>query len=302
MTVSHRRIVQINRLRGLVLSVLLVCTGLWAQDTDSVISGTITDGEGSPVGGAQIMVRHLETGRTWSLLTGSEGVYIAPSLPPGSYVVEASAARFKTALTGVHLKNPREVVLDLVLQMGENVTGDKTSNSSQEPRQRERDSPPSRVTREDVSRPSGNHRLPPAAEFPPVDRRTEVSPPSEPAGKGQEQPEAESPPVDQRSSSSPSPEAPGTEQALPLTVQPAGFAVQVAFFRKREEAEGLRVTLQDRGYTSYVAAADIPGSGLYYRVRVGPFGTQEDAAEVVEDMRNRLPRPLPDFWIIPADR
>jgi cell division septation protein DedD len=221
------------------------------------------------------MVRHLETGRTWSLLTGSEGVYIAPSLPPGSYVVEVSAARFKTALTGVHLKNPRGVVLDLVLQMGGNIRGDKTSNSSPKPRQRERDSPSSTVTREDVSRPSGNHRLPPAAKFPPVDRRTEVSP---------------------------SPEAPGTEQALPLTVQPTGFAVQVAFFRKRKEAEGLRVTLQDRGYTSYVTAADVPGSGLYYRVRVGPFGTQENAAEVVEHMRNRLPRPLPDFLIIPADR
>jgi cell division septation protein DedD len=60
--------------------------------------------------------------------------------------------------------------------------------------------------------------------------------------------------------------------------------------------------VQDRGYTAYLAEADIPGQGLYYRVRVGPFGTREEAAELVADMRVRLPKPLPDFWIVPADR
>ena len=57
------------------------------------------------------------------MLTGSEGVYIAPSLPLGSYVIEASAPGFKMALTGIYLKNPREVVLDLTLRPEENPMG-----------------------------------------------------------------------------------------------------------------------------------------------------------------------------------
>ena len=87
-----------------------------------------------------------------------------------------------------------------------------------------------------------------------------------------------------------------------MTVQFGGFSVQLAAFREREPADELRVMLQDRGYDAYLAEPDISGSGLYYRVRVGPFGTREAVAEVVADMRKCLPKSLPDFWIIPADR
>jgi cell division septation protein DedD len=76
----------------------------------------------------------------------------------------------------------------------------------------------------------------------------------------------------------------------------------MAAFGKREPADAFQVMLQDHGFTAYVAETDVPGSGLHFRVRVGPFGTREEAAEVVADMRNRLPKPLPDFWIAPADR
>jgi hypothetical protein len=148
-----------------------------AQGTDSAITGTITDGEGLPVGGAQVTVRHLDTGRTWLLLTGSEGVCLAPSLPPGSYVIEVSAAQFKEGLTGVHLKNPSEVVLDLTLRPEEAINRENAPTLSQESGQREKlDSPPSRVTRETASRSSDSHRLPDSTEFPPVDRGATASP------------------------------------------------------------------------------------------------------------------------------
>ena len=328
--ISHGKIAQIVTLSGLVLSLVLVSGGLGAQDTRSVVSGTITDGEGSPVGGAEIVVRHLETGRTWSLLTGSEGVYIAPGLPPGSYVIEASAVGFKMALTGVHFKNPREVVLDLTLQPEENVNRKQASTSSREPEPKERgDSPLSPAPQEDASRTSGDYRLPSpaefpsvdrqssasplseppatrqaefAAEFPPVDRRSSVSPLPEPPVTRQAQPAVELSPVDPGSSPSPPPEPPATMRALPATVQTGGFVVQMAAFRKPEPAEGFRGMLEDHGYAAYVAEVDIPGSGLYYRVRVGPYGTQEEVAVVVADMQESLPRPLPDFWILPADR
>jgi cell division protein FtsN len=48
-----------------------------------------------------------------------------------------------------------------------------------------------------------------------------------------------------------------------------------------------------------VVEADIPGSGRYYRVRVGPFVTEEEAREAASNLRSRFSQELPDFWIVP---
>ena len=45
--------------------------------------------------------------------------------------------------------------------------------------------------------------------------------------------------------------------------------------------------------------ADVPGLGRYYRVRVGPFDTQEEAREVTSNMQSRFPQEIPGFWIVP---
>ncbi len=237
------------------------------------------------------------------LLTGSEGVDLTPSLPPGSYVIEISAAQFKEALTGVHLKNPSEVVLDLTLRPEETINREDAPTLSQEPGKREKvDSPASRVARETASRSSDSHRLPDPAEFPPVDRGANASPLSEPPVTRPAQPNLEFPPVDRGSNASPLPGPPVTRTAIPMAVQSGGFAVQMATFRQRERADEFRMMLQDHGYIAYLDEAEIPGSDQYYRVGVGPFGTREKAAEVVAGMRDRLPKPLPDLWIVPADR
>jgi len=259
-------------------------------------------GRACPVGGAQVTVRHLDTGRTWLLLTGSEGVYLAPSLPPGSYVIEVSAAQFKEGLTGVHLKNPSEVVLDLTLRPEEAINREDAPTLSQESGQREKlDSPPSRVTRETASRSSDSHRLPDSTEFPPVDRGSDVSPLPEPPVTRQAQPNLEFPPVDRGATASPLLGPPVTRTATPMAVQSGGFAVQMAAFRQRKKADEFWMMLQDHGYTAYLDEAEIPGSDQFYRVGVGPFDTREEAAEVVAGMRDRLPEPLPDLWIFPAE-
>ncbi len=271
MSNSHPKCSQFTSLSGLLLFLLLISGGLLAQNTDSAI----TDGEGQPVAGAQVTVRHQETGRTWLLLTGSDGVYLAPSLPPGSFVIEVLAVRFKEGLTGVHLKNPSEVVLDLTLRPEEDLNREEVPTSSQEPGQEEKgDPPPSGVTRGTAGRPSGKHRLPVPVEFPPVDRGSQASP---------------------------LPEAPVTRSVSPIGVQSGGFVVQMAAFKQRDKADDFRRMLQDHGYSAYLAETE-PGSEKYYRVGVGPFSTREEALEVVAGMRDRLPKPLPDLWIVPADR
>ena len=81
-----------------------------------------------------------------------------------------------------------------------------------------------------------------------------------------------------------------------------GFAVQVAAYRERQRAEALQAILQNLGYPAYMVEEDIPGSGRYHRVRVGPFSTSDEAAEVASEMGNRMPEPLPNFWIVPYQR
>ena len=98
---------------------------------------------------------------------------------------------------------------------------------------------------------------------------------------------------------SPAPtERPPTNQLGSTSTRGVGFAVQIAASRTRQEAEELRTQWEGRGYTAYVVEADIPGLGRYYRVRVGPFDTQEEAREVTSNMQSRFPQEIPDFWIV----
>ena len=57
--------------------------------------------------------------------------------------------------------------------------------------------------------------------------------------------------------------------------------------------------LQGSGYAAYVVEATVPEAGRYYRVRVGPFGTSEEARDVAVNLRNRFSEQLVDFWIVP---
>ena len=94
------------------------------------------------------------------------------------------------------------------------------------------------------------------------------------------------------------PSPPPTSQLGFTASRPVGFAIQIAAFRTRQKAEGLRAKLQEAGFTSYVVVTDVfPESARYYRVRVGPFDTREEAQRVASNLRSRFPREIPDFWI-----
>ena len=94
---------------------------------------------------------------------------------------------------------------------------------------------------------------------------------------------------------------PPTTQFASTGRQAERFAVQLASYRTRPRAEGLRAMLEDVGYTAYVVVSNVPPSGRYYRVRVGPFDTREEAREIALNMQSRLSDLLPDFWIV-SDR
>jgi DedD protein len=57
-----------------------------------------------------------------------------------------------------------------------------------------------------------------------------------------------------------------------------GYQLQVSSFKTRGEADAFAQQLRVRGHKAYVVEANVPGRGLWYRVRVGPFPTQAAAS------------------------
>ncbi|RYG85373.1 SPOR domain-containing protein [bacterium] len=62
-----------------------------------------------------------------------------------------------------------------------------------------------------------------------------------------------------------------------------GWQLQVSSFRESAEAQAFSDQLRARGHKAYVAEANVPGRGTWYRVRVGPFTSQQAAAAYRSD-------------------
>jgi hypothetical protein len=96
---------------------LLSAIGL-AQDTAS-LTGTVRDGTGAVIAGAQVTLKNTANGMSRELKTNSSGEYVAAGLPPGQYDVAASAAGFrKYQATGVVLRVAQNARIDVTLQVG----------------------------------------------------------------------------------------------------------------------------------------------------------------------------------------
>ncbi len=57
------------------------------------------------------------------------------------------------------------------------------------------------------------------------------------------------------------------------------FTLQVGSFQDKSEADTFFRQLENTSYKPYMVEAEIPGKGQYYRVRVGGFGTFDEAVE-----------------------
>src|SRR5581483_11717187 len=81
-----------------VVFLLLLCTNqLLAQGFFGSISGEITDQSGAAVPNATVKVTNVATNVTTTWKTNGAGVYVANSLNPGTYKVQAEAQGFRTA-------------------------------------------------------------------------------------------------------------------------------------------------------------------------------------------------------------
>src|SRR5689334_25259928 len=112
----------ILRFRPLLLvlaSLLVFATALATAQTNTSISGTVTDPQGRVVPGVALTLTNRATGATRVQTTGESGNYAFELLTSGDYRVEAQARGFKKAtFEGVHARIAKPVDLDITLQVG----------------------------------------------------------------------------------------------------------------------------------------------------------------------------------------
>ena len=228
-----------------------------------------------PLGGVGIKVTFLTPSRdfvgptlvreVWSGLTKEDGSYRVPNLLLGSYQVEASLAGFETNFRWVPLRTSAdEMILDVTLKAADLPGAVQRPPSLPEPESSEpiNESAPAATNQGERISPDAQPSPPPPEARPP----TEPPPPSQPGFTS------------------------------PTAV---GLAIQIAAFQIRQRAEELRATLQAAGFRAYVVETEVPpGSARYYRVRVGPVDTREEARGVGANLQSRFPQQVPDYWIV----
>jgi outer membrane receptor protein involved in Fe transport len=105
----------------LALLLLGVSLALGQAVTGSLV-GTITDAGGAAVPGAKITITETNTGRAHNAVSNSEGGYVLPYLPPGTYKVEVEKQGFrKFVQDDVQLNTGATLRVNAALQVG-NIT------------------------------------------------------------------------------------------------------------------------------------------------------------------------------------
>jgi hypothetical protein len=81
------------------------------------ITGAVRDISGSPLAGAVVLIRNVDTGYVRTLSTGPHGDYRATALPLGAYEVQVDYAAFRPhRVTGVRLSVERDAFLEHSLE------------------------------------------------------------------------------------------------------------------------------------------------------------------------------------------
>lgn len=89
-----------------------------SQATTGEVNGRITDEQGGVLPGATVTLTNPDTGYTRTVTTGSEGLYDAPLLPPGSYDVTYQMSGLKAAKRKAAVTVGATVTLNVTLGVG----------------------------------------------------------------------------------------------------------------------------------------------------------------------------------------
>lgn len=93
---------KLNHITAGLLLAVLVCLGVTARSyaqsaSSATILGNVIDPAGRTVPNVKVVARNVDTGLERETLTTSEGLYVIPNLPPGTYNVRVEASGFAKA-------------------------------------------------------------------------------------------------------------------------------------------------------------------------------------------------------------
>ena len=112
-----------NGLRAAALCAvaILVCAGsAEAQLAVATLTGHVTDPQNRPASGATVTVRNVGTDATWTSVSGSDGRFSVPMLPPGAYATDVQLSGFAPwRAESITLRVGQEHSLDVQLQLGQ---------------------------------------------------------------------------------------------------------------------------------------------------------------------------------------
>jgi hypothetical protein len=107
----------------IVIAAMLLVLGqvaIFAQSaTTGVLSGTVTDPQGSVVSGATVVMKNNETGAVLTATTNDNGLFVFTQVQPATYTVTIEATGFKKAVApAVQVEVSREAQLTIKLEIG----------------------------------------------------------------------------------------------------------------------------------------------------------------------------------------
>ena len=102
-----------------LLAVILASLAVVGQTPTGRLIGTVSSPDGGVLPGTTVEVKFNQTGKTQSVVTGSDGSFTVPQLEPGLYTVTVTSAGFKTFIANdVKIDIGREYNLSTVLEVG----------------------------------------------------------------------------------------------------------------------------------------------------------------------------------------
>jgi hypothetical protein len=98
---------------------LLFCGHAFPQGSTGRILGSVTDATGGTVAGANVTITDVARGTTRTIVTDSDGSFVAVNLLPGTYTVRVEAKGFKSFdRQNLILEVAKDLSVDAVLQTG----------------------------------------------------------------------------------------------------------------------------------------------------------------------------------------
>ncbi|MBM3738817.1 MAG: hypothetical protein FJW39_23830 [Acidobacteria bacterium] len=103
-----------------ILAIAAALAALLSAQTESRLTGTVTDGSGSAVAAAEVTATNMATGVAYRKASNDTGTYVFPALPPGPYRLSCQASGFKRSeQAGIVLDTGFVRTVDVRLDVGQ---------------------------------------------------------------------------------------------------------------------------------------------------------------------------------------